>query len=187
MIRTEDGDWLTMGRARAACPELDLTRSWELGDVPEPENEEDLGAYLRRIGFSDQQMRYVQRSFANAEGESMRYLNAMAHAHLFKDSDGADDASDYRILDGYDSYVDKLAEGLDIRLGSIVEAIDWTSGAQVTTVAGEVQRAEAAIVTLPLGVLQAGRVRVHAGFATVQARGFGGPEDGTGDENGLSI
>jgi monoamine oxidase len=158
MIRTEDGGWLSMGQARAASPELDVTRSWELGDVAEPENDEDLSAYLRRIGFSEAQMRYVQRSFANAEGESMRYLNAKAHAHLFKDSDGADDHSDYRILDGYDSYYMKLAEGLDIRLDSVVEAIDWTKGVQVTTAAGVVHRADAAIVTLPLGVLQAGRV-----------------------------
>ena len=38
MIRTEDGAWLTMGAARAASPELDVTRSWDLGDAPEPEN-----------------------------------------------------------------------------------------------------------------------------------------------------
>ncbi len=167
MIRTEDGQWLTMGEARVASPELDATRSWELGDAPEPADDENLGAYLRRIGFSDQQMRYVQRSFANAEGESLRYLNAKAHLELpldlsggprGVDSDGADDHSDYRILDGYDAYYKKLAQRLDIRLGSVVDAIDWTSAARVTTAAGAVHRADAAIVTLPLGVLQAGRV-----------------------------
>jgi len=167
MIRTEDGQWLSMGQARAASPELDVTRSWEMGAVPEPENEEDLAAYLRRIGFSEQQLRYVQRSFANAEGESMRYLNAKAHLQLpldasggprGADSDGADDYSDYRILDGYDAYYMKLAEGLDIRLGSVVEAIDWTRGVQVSTAEGSLHCASAAVVTLPLGVLQAGKV-----------------------------
>ena len=53
MIRTEEGDWLTMGEARAASPELDVTRTWELGDAPKPRDDEDLGRYLRRIGFSD--------------------------------------------------------------------------------------------------------------------------------------
>ena len=96
MIRTEDGQWLSMGRARAASPELDVTRSWDLGDVPEPTNEEDLGAYLRRIGFSDSQMRYVQRSFANAEGESMRYLNAKAHLQPPPDSSGGPRGVDRR-------------------------------------------------------------------------------------------
>ncbi len=166
MIRTEDGGWLTMGEARAASPELDVTRFWELGDVAEPTDDEDLGAYLRRIGFSEAQMRYAERSFANAEGESLRYLNAKAHlqppphasgsSRIY--SDGADDYSDYRILDGYDAYYNKLAEGLDIRLGSAVDSIDWRSGVEVTTAAGVAQRADAAIVTLPLGVLKAGRV-----------------------------
>ena len=158
MIRTEDGDWLTMGEARARSPELDVTRSWELGDVPEPEDDEDLGAYLKRIGFNRTQLRYVQRSFANAEGESMGRLNAKAHAHLFKDSDGEDDASDFRIFNGYDAYYTRLADGLDIRLNCQVAEIDWSSGVRVTNAAGDVYRADAAVVTLPLGVLQSSRI-----------------------------
>ncbi len=159
MIRTEDGAWLTMGAARAVSAELDLTRSWELGDVPEARDDEDLGAYLRRIGFSESQLRYVQRSFANAEGEAMRYLNGKAHAQLFKDSDGADDHSDYRILDGYDSYYEALARGRDIRLNRAVSEIGWRAGATVKTTSGETLQADAAVITLPLGVLQARSVR----------------------------
>ncbi len=159
MIRTEDGDWLTMGQARAASADLDKTRSWELGEVLPPRQDEDLGVYLRRIGFTSAQMRYVQRSFANAEGESLRFLNAAAHAQLFNDSAGDGDHSDHRILDGYDSYITRLAEGLDIRLGSPISAIHWWGGVTVTTEAGERHRAEYAVVTLPLGVLQARRVR----------------------------
>jgi monoamine oxidase len=158
MIRTEGGEWLTMGEARAADAELDVTRSWALGDVAEPRDDEDLSGYLRRIGFSEVQLRYVQRSFANAEGDSMRFLNAKAHAQLFKDSDNEEDYSDYRILDGYDSYYRRLAEGLDIRLNSVVHEINWMDSVTVTTTDGKVFRADAAVMTLPLGVLQAGRV-----------------------------
>ncbi|MYD09208.1 MAG: FAD-dependent oxidoreductase [Chloroflexi bacterium] len=160
MIRTEEGAWLTMGEARAVSAELDVTRSWDLGDVPEPGGGEDLASYLRRIGFNDQQMRYVQRSFANAEGESMRFLNAKAHLQLPLEASGGTRGvdSDYRILDGYDAYYEKLAEGLDIQLGSVVEAIDWADGVQATTTAGDHHRADAAVVTLPLGVLRAKRV-----------------------------
>ncbi len=159
MIRTEEGDWLTMGEARAASAELDVTRSWDLGDVPAARDDEDLGAYLRRIGFSQKQLRYVQRSFANAEGESMERLNAAAHAQLFKDSDGEDESSDYRILDGYDSYCKGLAEGLDIRLNCVVHTIDWTDGVRVLADGGESYSADAAVITLPLGVLQSCRLR----------------------------
>ena len=90
----------------------------------------------------------------------MRYLNAKAHLQPPPDSSGGTRGvnGDYRILDGYDAYYEQLADGLDIRLGSVVESIDWGSAVQVTTAAGEAHRADAAIVTLPLGVLQAGRV-----------------------------
>lgn len=158
MIRTEAGDWLTMGEARAQSPELDVTRSWELGAVPEPRDDEDLGSYLRRIGFSPTQMRYVQRSFANAEGDDMRFLNAKAHAHLFHDSDGSEDFSDHRILDGYDAYYTQLAAGLDIRLNCAVSHIDWSAGLRARTVSGATYTADAAVITLPLALLQAGRV-----------------------------
>lgn len=158
MIRTEEGAWMTMERARRASPELDATRAWDLGDVPEPDNDEDLASYLRRIGFSELQLRYVQRSFVNAEGDSMRYLNAKAHAHLFKDSDGEDDYSDYRILDGYDSYYEKLAEGLDIRLNKVVGKINWSEAISVTTIEDETVEADVAVLTLPVGVLKAGAV-----------------------------
>ncbi len=159
MIRTEEGDWMTMGQARAASAELDATRSWDLGDVAEPRNDENLETYLRRIGFSEKQLRYVERSFANAEGDSMRNLNAKAHAHLLKDSDAAADYSDYRILDGYDAYYDKLAEGLDIRFNCVASEIDWSQGVCVSTDAEETYAADAAVLTLPLGVLKAGRLR----------------------------
>ena len=167
MIRTEEGGWLTMGAARAASAELDSTRSWDLGDVPAARNDEDLGSYLRRIGFSQKQLRYVQRSFANAEGESMERLNAAAHLQpppdasggpRGVDSDGEDESSDIRILDGYDAYYQGLAEGLDIRLKCVARRIDWTDGVQVIVDSGQDYFADAAVITLPLGVLQSGSV-----------------------------
>ena len=135
-----------------------MTRSWELGDAPEPRDDENLESYLRRIGFSDEQLRYVQRSFANAEGDSMRFLNAKAHAQLFKDADAEGDYSDHRILDGYDSYCDSLAEGLDIRLNAMVHDVDWTKGVRIKLASQETLEADAAVVTLPVGVLQSDRI-----------------------------
>lgn len=155
MIRMEDGRWLTMKEARAVSPELDVTRSWELGDVSEPSEDEDLGTYLKRIGFNEEQLRYVKRSFANAEGENMELLNAKAHANLFSDRDTEEGYGDYRILDGYDSYYNKLAEGLDIRLNTIVKAIDWSDGVTVTTADGQTFTSDNAVITLPVGVLKA--------------------------------
>ena len=156
MIRLEDGRWLTMQAARAASPDLDITRSWDLGDVPEPDENEDLATYLKRIGFNQTQLRYVQRSFANSEGDSMEFLNAKAQTQFFTDL--GSDEGDYRILDGYDAYYEKLAEGLDIRRNAVVKSIDWSADVRVKTADGRIFTGDAAVITLPLGVLQAKRV-----------------------------
>ena len=77
--------------------------------------------------------------------------------------DDPDEKRMARFIDGYDSVPTRLARGLDdaIRLRSIVTAIDWTRGAVQVALAPRrgrrttSVRARAAIVTLPLGVLQA--------------------------------
>jgi hypothetical protein len=62
-------------------------------------------------------------------------------------------------VDGVGALIEKLAEGLDIRLSAIVRHIDHgPERVRVTTDAGPFE-ADAAIVTLPLGVLKSGAVR----------------------------
>ncbi|HEX3240834.1 MAG TPA: NAD(P)/FAD-dependent oxidoreductase [Solirubrobacterales bacterium] len=64
----------------------------------------------------------------------------------------------YRVVEGYSALCDRLAEGLDVRLGTVVRGIDWTgSEIEVETSEGPFEAA-AVIVTLPLGVLKAGDV-----------------------------
>ena len=60
---------------------------------------------------------------------------------------------------GYGQLVELIAKGLDVRLGTAVARID-TSGptVQVTDRAGQVWSAAHVVVTLPLGVLKAGKV-----------------------------
>jgi len=174
MIRMEDGRWMTMMDARNASPELDVTRSWVLGDVDDPSPDENLGSYLARIGFTAEQLRYVKRSFANAEGDNMDVLNAAAHANLFHDRDTADNYGDHRILDGYDAYYSKLAEGLDIRLNTIVAKIDWSDGVTVTTADGETFTADNAVITLPVGVLQANAIMFTPELPAVKQEALAG-------------
>jgi monoamine oxidase len=62
-------------------------------------------------------------------------------------------------MDGYDSVVNVLAEGLRsrIRLRAVVKAIEWSPGSvRVRLTSGEVVRGRAVIVTVPIGVLAAG-------------------------------
>lgn len=137
-------------------PAFDTSRSWEIPEVPVLPGDETFEAYLRRIGFSDEQIGYVRRGFANASGDSMQYRSAEASLTEINDSSAGE--GDFRILDGYDKVIAYLAEGLDIRLNTIVERVVWSSeGAQVETNAG-IFSADNVIITLTLGVLQAGSV-----------------------------
>lgn len=63
------------------------------------------------------------------------------------------------IAGGLGAYVGRLAQGLPIRLGTAVHAIDWSgSGVQVESSAGTL-RGKAAIVTTPMAVLQQDVIR----------------------------
>lgn len=72
-------------------------------------------------------------------------------------------------LDGYQVLIDYLARGVDVRLGQIVKAIAYSADgdATVTTSQG-VFAAQRVIITLPLGVLQAGAVSFSPALPTVK-------------------
>ena len=157
LVRLEDGAWLTMQEARADYPDFDQTRSWSLPDVDALPGE-DWGGYLRRIGFNHQQLRYAERSFANACGEAMRFLSAEAVLEGLRAED--EGGGDYRILGGYDALVNALAKGLDIYSDDPVNELMWgADGVCALTLGGEVYEADAAVITVPLGVLQADAIR----------------------------
>jgi monoamine oxidase len=177
LVQLEDGSVLTMPAARAADPAFDATRTMALPAVA-PGRFEDLDAYLRRAGWTPDQRRYVRRAFANAAGDDPHRLSAAAVvAGLRHDGGGGvgriagpaggpgprDDlgggAADVRLSDGYDALPHGLAADLDVRLATPVVRVALAGeGVRVTTAAGVVWRAPAAVVTLPLGVLQAGVV-----------------------------
>ncbi len=145
-----------MADARRLYPDFDITRSWELPDVQPLPGDEALDSYLRRLGFTDAQMQYVRRSYANATGDEPQYISVQASLDDMRKFG----SNDYRILDGYDRLLIALAEGVDIRLNTVVEAVDWSGeNVRVRAADGQVLEADNAIITLPLGVLQAGRVR----------------------------
>lgn len=61
-------------------------------------------------------------------------------------------------VEGMQPLADKLAEGLDVRLGHAVSRIEYTpAGVRIVTSRGDIE-ADVAVVTLPLGVLKAGAV-----------------------------
>lgn len=108
---------------------------------------------LERVGGEDSQFRDSALAIARMSlGEEPERVSAADYARLWA-------GEDLVVRRGYGALVERAAEGLDIRVSSPVEAIDWSgAGVRVVTQAGVIG-ARAAIVTLPVGVLQNGGVR----------------------------
>ena len=82
-------------------------------------------------------------------------------ASSYDDADafGGDDAL---FPDGYDVLPNALAQGIDVRVGTIVtDILRRPNGVEVICRDGKRFFADTCVVTLPLGVLQAGEVRFH--------------------------
>lgn len=156
-VRLEDGSWKTMHQARQDHPDFDLTRSWDLPEIPVLPDDEPFADYLRRIGFNEDQINYTRRSFSNALCEAPEDISAVAAlADMGHEECGE---GDFRILEGYDRLTHHLAEGLDIRLNTVIREIEWGgAGVRVTTDTGVVFEASQAVIALPLGVLQSGGI-----------------------------
>lgn len=89
------------------------------------------------------------------------------------DQDEAFPGTDVLFPDGYDAVIDYLARDLPIYLQQGVEAISYDqSGVTISTNQGEFS-ADAAVITLPLGVLQAGTVRFDPGLPNGMRQAMG--------------
>ena len=87
-------------------------------------------------------------------GGSAAALSAQRH-----DDADAFEGDDVVFADGYRTIVDPLANGLRIRRGCVVRAIDWSSPTLRVLTDRDTFEADRVLVSVPLGVLQSGRVR----------------------------
>ena len=87
-----------------------------------------------------------------ALGEEPGRVSARDYARLWS-------GDDLVMPGGYGTLLDVLARGLDVRLGTPVSAIDWSGSGVAATTPGGTIRARHAIVTVPVGVLQADAIR----------------------------
>ena len=74
------------------------------------------------------------------------------------DEDDAFNGDDVLFPDGYTQITDRLADGLDVKLGHVVSAIAYDDEGVVITTSRGVFRGNQVIITLPLGVLREGTV-----------------------------
>jgi len=81
----------------------------------------------------------------------------LADCSPFQGSDTCDfPGGDALVVPGYGPIVAELARGLDIRYGQAVQRLEWGDRGVTLHTADQAYRVERAIVTVPLGVLQAG-------------------------------
>ncbi|XP_070261768.1 lysine-specific histone demethylase 2 isoform X8 [Myotis yumanensis] len=150
---------------------LDVVSEWrkdktQLQDVPLGEKIEEIyKAFIKESGihFSDLEEQVLQFHLSNLEyacGSNLHQVSARSwdHNEFF-----AQFAGDHTLLTpGYSVIIEKLAEGLDIRLKSPVQKVDYSGDeVQVTTTDGTGYAAQKALVTVPLALLQKGALQFN--------------------------
>lgn len=147
-----------MTDARRLYPDFDVTRSWDLPFIPVEPNDESLEVYLRRMGFTDAQISYTRRSWSNAACEAPNRISAEAALLDFLDTSAG--TGEFRIVEGYDKLIEHQAQGLDIRLNTVITAINWgQTNVTVTTSNNEAFQADNVVIAVPLGVLKSGKIK----------------------------
>ena len=86
------------------------------------------------------------------------------------DSDLAFKGQDVLLPDGYQTVTGHLANGLDVLTGATVTEVAWNSGGVSVTTNHGVFQADNVVITLPLGVLKANKVRFNPGLPATKQR-----------------
>ena len=121
--------------------------------------EETFAQFLERSGIDETLKPWITsyvEGFNAAEKEKVSVLWLLEEQRAAGEIDG-DRA--FRILGGYDRLVDVLAGGAQLLLNTPVNSVEWRPGRVEARAGDALFRAKAAIVTVPLGVLQAGAIR----------------------------
>jgi len=80
----------------------------------------------------------------------------------------------YRLVEGYSALMGQLAEGVDIRLSTVVRRLEWSDDGVRAVTDSDAYEAKRAIITLPLAVLQEGDVAIDPPLADDKQRAIAG-------------
>lgn len=113
-------------------------------------------ANVRYSAYGNRAIQYaISTEIEHEYGSDIRQLSLK-----YWDQDGEYSGSDVIFRDGYEQITHFLAKGLDIRLNTVVTAIDWSkTNVKVTTSSGTVFNAGKVVITLPIGILKAGKIK----------------------------
>lgn len=136
------------------------------------ERDRSLGAALDDSGAAEGVDPAVLAAYAEAEvageyGASLDELSAW-----WGRAEGSS-GDDLLVTGGYGALADDLARGGRVRTGTPVDAVEWSDrGVTLITRGGEALAADRVIVTVPLGVLQAGDVTFDPPLPEANQRGL---------------
>jgi hypothetical protein len=116
--------------------------------------------------------RALRQTFALISGRPLREVSA-------QDFPSEEFGNNYFVQGGYGAFLARLAAGLPVALGAEVQAIDWSGWGVVVEAQRGSFRARAAIVTLPVPVLQAGVIRFTPALPHATEDAIGGFLPGT--------
>lgn len=156
-----DGQPLTRQQERELA-ELQETMAEILAEAQDEDPDYPVQAIIdwavEEYDLSAEERRWVDFSVNSLLEHEYAGSSAELSTHWFDDGDefGGDDVL---FPQGYDQIAAFLARGVPVDLGQVVREIGWEEGGVVVTCDTAVYRADAALITLPLGVLQAGSVR----------------------------
>ncbi|WP_235933289.1 flavin monoamine oxidase family protein [Paragemmobacter ruber] len=146
-------------------------RAWEAGaDMSLRAAVEALPRWQKMTGAERDAFRAaVHRMVEHEYGADWGALSARSY-----DDSAAFDGGDALFPGGYDQLARHAAQGLRVRLGAVVRAVQAArSGVRLTFADGAVAEADAVVCTLPLGVLQAGDVTFDPPLAPARQAAIG--------------
>ncbi|KNY05930.1 flavin monoamine oxidase family protein [Microbacterium sp. GCS4] len=134
--------------------------------APEASYRDVTDAALARQGWDAERTQRVREYLEHRSEEQYGvWIDDLAAHGLDDDSIDGDEVV---FPEGYDVLPTRLAEGLDVRLDHAVTAIDRRDGIRIRTAHGEFT-ADAAVVTVPVGVLRSGAVEFTPPLPAVNA------------------
>jgi monoamine oxidase len=174
----------TAGRPVSLVPDEEDTEEdgWKLlEDLTDSATEENDETFQRFLDRSDYPPAQKQQAAGFVEGFNAARREVIGTASLAKDQRAGDQIEGdrtFRLREGYDTLIRALARGVEVRLNAVVEAVVWKLGSVTLRVAAaDPIHARRAVITVPLGVLQAGAIRFEpepaAALAAARALRFG--------------
>lgn len=109
-------------------------------------------AALARQGWDEARTQRVREYLEHRSEEQYGAWIADLAAHGLDDD--SIDGDEVVFPDGYDRLPERLADGLDVRLGHVVSRVRWSPGGVAVDTDRGTFTADAAVVTVPVGVLQ---------------------------------